>query len=66
MKTYICDICQAVIPDPYKVKMREFYIGAAFYEYCCLPEKMKRKTKIHLCGDCFENFRMIIKEKRNG
>jgi len=54
MKTYICDICQKVIDNPYKMKMREFYVGVSFFEYCCVPEETSRKTKIHLCGDCFE------------
>lgn len=27
MKVYQCDCCNKVISDPYKVKMKKFYVG---------------------------------------
>lgn len=61
MKTYVCDLCDHTIKDPYKVNMREFFVGVAIESYGLLPENSKRRQKIHLCGDCFEILKCIAR-----
>lgn len=61
MKTYVCDLCDHVIKEPYKMNMREFFVGAAFESYGVLPENSKRRQKIHLCGDCFETLKSVAR-----
>ena len=61
MKVYVCDICGDVIDKPYDARMREFHF---ICDYDCLPYPTKEKVKIHLCGDCFEEFKCIVKQKK--
>lgn len=63
MKTIICDICEKDIggDKKYDLKVREFYLAAAFYEHCVLPEPSSRKRRIHLCGDCYDLIKKIAK-----
>ena len=61
MKTYQCDGCGKVIKNPYKAKVREFFIGCNFDFGMALPENSKRKTKVHLCEDCYHGLNTIGK-----
>ena len=61
MKAYVCDICGDVIDKPYDARMREFRL---VFDYDCLPYPTKEKVKIHLCGDCFAEFKCIVKQKK--
>lgn len=54
MKAYVCDACGETMKDPYEAKMRMFYIGVEFdYGYAFRRNAKTRKTKVHLCGDCY-------------
>lgn len=64
MNTYICDACGSVITDPYKVKMKEFYIGCEFDYGTVFPRHSTRKQKIHLCDGCYRNLKNLVKETR--
>ena len=50
MKVYQCDCCNKVISDPYKVKMKEFYVGVDidYFSGIEIPVERKRKIKIDL------------------
>ena len=61
-KVYKCDSCERLIENPYKAKMKEFYLGCKFDFGMCFPEESKRKVKIHLCEDCFKGLYHIAKE----
>lgn len=63
MKVYQCDNCEKVIPDPYTVKMKEFYLGADFGcgNGIAIPIECKRKLKIHLCDECYKGLNFIGK-----
>ena len=50
---YVCDACGVTITDPYKVKMKEFYIGCDFTEFGDFPVCCRVKKKIHLCDECY-------------
>lgn len=56
MITYICDSCGQVILEPFKVGMKEFC-------YCrsdrFVLSPCKRKTKVHLCENCFKGLNKI-------
>ena len=52
MKAYICDSCGKTIYNPHREKMREFYV-----EYYRID--MSRKTKIHLCNECYRGLNKI-------
>lgn len=54
MKGYVCDFCGSVIKDPYKVKMKEFYLACVYSEHGVSPVEAKRKRKVHICGECFK------------
>ena len=64
-KVYKCDSCGATIENPYKVKMKEFYIGAKFDLGMCFPEDSKQKVKIHLCGKCYKGLCTIANKVRS-
>ena len=50
---YKCDLCGKTIDDPFRQKMKEFYIdGLNFWRFT----KIK---KIDLCNDCFLNLKNI-------
>lgn len=59
MKVYQCDACKKVIRDPYKVKMKEFYIGTIFDDGTYFPIDTNRKTKVHLCDACYGGLSLI-------
>lgn len=63
MKSYICDICEIAIKEPYSAKMREFCFTFSNSDFDQVAEKTKRKVKIHLCNNCYERFKNIVKEK---
>ena len=65
MKAYICNICLKPIIDPYKSNMREFSIDLDYDLGYPLPTHRKEKSKIHLCGDCFDELKQIA-IRRNG
>lgn len=58
-KEYVCDCCKAIIENPYKVKMKEFYIGAEIDSCGIFPVDSKRTTKIHLCDNCYKALKNI-------
>ena len=63
-KKYVCDICDSVIDNPYKMHMREFYVGCDFTENGVVPADIKTfKTKIHICGCCFDALRNAVNKK---
>ena len=64
MKTYVCDSCKRIIDDPYELRMKEFSYVATYDCGMCLPDKMKCRKKIHLCGKCFESLKYIAEKKR--
>ena len=66
MKSYICDICEKPITDPYTARMREFGITLTFEFGWASPDHYKERTKIHLCGDCFEEFKKIAMRRNGG
>jgi hypothetical protein len=49
------------IEDPYDVRMKEFALCAGIDEHGIYPMPWKKKTKIHLCGDCFIGLYVIPK-----
>lgn len=61
MKVYKCDSCGIEIKDIYKEKMKEFCLLADFDEHGVFPKPWKKKTKIHLCKDCFIGLYIIKK-----
>lgn len=60
MQVYKCDACGQIIEDPYKMKMKEFYIR-------CTPTYLNydftKKVKIHLCNDCYHNLNNLAVAK---
>lgn len=64
MRVYQCDSCKKTITNPYKEKMKEFYVGADFYNGMYFPIASKRKVKIHLCDDCYKGLQLIANNKR--
>lgn len=63
MRTYVCDSCEKIISDPFEVEMKEFYyVPESGFGFIILPNPIKRKIKIHLCGECFKNLNKIAKE----
>lgn len=65
MKVYQCDCCEEVIENPYEQEMKEFYVGMDIEYSGVFPINRKRKTKIHLCEDCFRGLHLIAKKKRS-
>ena len=65
MKVYQCDSCKKTITDPYKEKMKEFYVGCSFDFGMVFPEDSKRKTKVHLCDDCYRGLNLIAEKIRS-
>ncbi len=54
-----------VISDPYKVKMKKFYVGVDidYFSGIEIPVERKRKIEIHLCDDCFKGLHAIAEKK---
>ena len=66
MKSYICDICEKPITDPYRANMREFRFAVTYeFGFGC-PTEEKTRTKIHLCGDCFDELKQIAMRRNGG
>ena len=65
-KSYICDACEITIKNPYKAKMKEFYIGCSFEIGGVLPSFDTRRTKVHLCDDCYHALREIATKVKMG
>lgn len=63
MKVYQCDSCKRTIIDPYREKMKEFYLESNYDCGMCFPVKRRRKIKIHLCANCYEGLHIIAKNK---
>lgn len=61
MKVYQCDCCNKVISDPYKVNMKQFYVGIdiEYFTRIKTPIKRKRKIKIQLCDECYKGLNLI-------
>ena len=64
MKVYKCDACEATIENPYDVRMKEFYIGMDFDYGMAFPCGAVRRTKVHLCDDCFKSLKDIATKRR--
>lgn len=63
-QVFTCDCCKEVITNPYKLKMKEFYVGMYFDADLggnveLESMNVKRKVKIHLCDDCWRGLRKI-------
>lgn len=65
MRVYQCDSCKKIIHNPYKVKMKEFYVGIdmEYFTRIGIPIECKRKIKIQLCDDCYEGLHLIAEKK---
>ena len=64
-EAYVCDACGITITDPYNVKMKEFYIGWTSDSVVGLFSfKDKRRTKVHLCDDCYHALCEIAEKKK--
>lgn len=62
-KTYICDACGMVIPDPHPIKMKEFNLAGAYEVGAVLQEPVSEKKEVHLCNECFHALHMIATGK---
>lgn len=65
-RVYICDACGITIENPYKAKMKEFYIGCSFEGGGVFPSFDKRREKVHLCDDCYHALCEIAEKKSGG
>lgn len=63
-KAYVCDACEITIIDPYEVKMKEFYVGCTYEFGSVFPCNATRRTRVHLCDDCYQAL-CEIAEKKN-
>lgn len=63
MKVYKCDICEKMIENPYKTKMKEFYVGIDFDITGLFPKKYKQTRKIHICDTCKESLYIVAKKQ---
>lgn len=62
-KAYVCDACGLTIKDPYRVKMKEFYVGMDICLDIALPRPSKRRVQVELCDECYHALHEIAKEK---
>ena len=65
MKAYVCDACQKTITDPYKEKMKEFFIKAQWEQGKMFFVAEANKKTIHLCEECYKGLHLIA-EKNGG
>ena len=66
-KVYKCDCCEVMINNPYKAKMKEFYVGVDFDLVCgALPLSKKNTTVIHLCEECYKGLKEIGGRVKSG
>ena len=63
-KAYICDACGDTITNPYTAKMKEFYLGCSVEVSGVFPSFNTRRTKVHLCDDCYHALYEIAENKR--
>lgn len=53
-KVYQCDCCKDITTDPYKAKIREFYLSQEHkYLIGAFVQRAVRRT-ITLCGSCYQ------------
>lgn len=65
MKKYVCDICDDPITQPHELKMREFYVGYTYeIGIGAIPQNARRKKKLHMCDDCYQEFVFTCREKK--
>ena len=62
-KVYQCDACGEVMGNPYKAKMREFFIGCSYELDHTFPSFDIRTTRIHLCETCYKGLRKLAENK---
>lgn len=67
MRIYQCDSCYKIIPNPYIVKMKQFYVGTdiEYFTRIKTPIKSKRKIKIQLCDDCYKGLHLIAEKREH-
>ena len=65
MKVYKCDSCGRTIDNPYKVKMKEFYISYEYDYGIAFPYNYRKKTKIHLCENCYRGLYSLVEKVRS-
>jgi hypothetical protein len=58
---YVCDACGVTMTNPYKVNMKEFYVGCDFEYVGVFPIDCTRKVKVHLCEECYKGLKMIAR-----
>lgn len=60
---WMCDACGSVTSNPYEVKMKEFYVGCSFVDFGVgFPINERRKTKVHLCDECYKSLKLIARK----
>ena len=64
MKVYKCDACGRMIENPHEAEMREYTYHTEVDEYGVWPFPIRRKTKIHLCGDCYHGLNVIAERAK--
>lgn len=66
-KAYVCDACGTTMTNPYEAKMRQFYVGVEFDYGMAFPCNVKtRKSKVHLCDECYHALKTIAKKAGDG
>lgn len=60
MKAYACDSCKRITPDPYRINMREFYVGVRFDLGQWLPANTSANRRVHLCPKCWKNLSRLF------
>lgn len=64
-EAYVCDVCGAIMANPYEAHMREFYVGTSYSHFHFFDVNMiSPKRPIHLCGHCYRSFREIAEKAR--
>lgn len=63
MKVYKCDSCGKMIENPYKIKMKEFFVGVDFDITGMFPKKTKLTKRVHICDECYEGLYIIAKRQ---
>lgn len=61
-KVHLCDICEQPVKDPYKAKMRTFYLGSEIDEHGVWPVPIKTfKKRVDICGECYAALKKGVK-----
>lgn len=63
MKVYKCDSCGKVIENPFKIKMKEFFVGVDFDLTGIFPKKTKLTKRVHICDECYKGLYIIAKRQ---